>query len=47
MAGLAMFDQNNLIEATTPINNTIGKLIWDLAGAPGTFCVERTPEGRK
>jgi hypothetical protein len=31
------------------VNNckTIGKLAWHLAGAPGTFFVERTPEGRK
>jgi hypothetical protein len=31
------------------VNNfkAIGKLAWHLAGAPGTFCVERTPEGRK
>jgi hypothetical protein len=31
------------------VNNfkAIGKVALHLVGAPGTFCVERTPEGRK
>jgi hypothetical protein len=31
------------------VNNfkAIGKLAWHLAGAPGTSCVEHTPEGKK